>query len=196
MVLVLNKYLPDELICKVLYYWLRTSDAPMTLRHCSAKYFDTQHYLNGKLARCAIRKLNKIYPDLEETIRNYKVYVEEYDDTTTIAYELPIKKRTSDCYFSVHKTLSCQHDNYYLVDYKLIEMTLILSDTKDYWLFDHVRHIDMKCKMCDKVNKLSLSTDDHLEFKFREQNNKGFLPSEVLRRHFDDMTVREVYNEM
>lgn len=168
----------------------------MTLRHCTAKYFDIQHYLNSKLAKCAIRKVNKIFPYIEETIRKHEIHVEDEIDRMTLTCILPVKKRIVDCYFPVHKRLSCQHDNCILVDYKNIEMVLNLSDTEDTWLFDHVRHIDMKCKVCDTWLKLAVSTDDHLEFEFREQNVEDFLPSEVLRRHFDDMTVREVYNEM
>lgn len=93
--------LPDELICRVLYHWLYTSDAPMTLRHCAAKYFDRQHQLDGYLSRCAIRKISpyhRFYTKSLEINRPTYGFDEDMGDiegveTTTLM--LPIRKRRS-----------------------------------------------------------------------------------------------------
>lgn len=196
--------LPDELVCRVLYHWLQTSDAPITLRHCTAKYFDKQHHLNGHLTRHAIRKIVPTQQALKFHLFTNDIVV-EYSDESSYSYSYDIsitssqiKTRMVDLYFPTKEKLKCNHNDHYLEDTKSISFSKSVSSntSEASILMAPTRMLMLKCKHCKQSEDLRFFEYYVFanEFEGDYDYDKYHDLHMVFSRHFDDITVRELYN--
>ena len=190
--------LHDELVYRVLCHWLQTSDAPMTLRHCTAKYFDEQHGLGGILTKKAIRKVSPSHSMFNCEIFNPQIEPNWYPDHIgETLYEtwheeiiLPMCHRIVDLDFDISENdydldwkssrCQCPKQEYFIYDTKY--MRLIFSNLEDeVW---YTRYLLLKCKTCRHSSILCSS-----DYTYQTQETIRKL----LETDFFSLSVQDVY---
>lgn len=176
--------LPDELIVLIANFWLLTSNAPKTTRHCVAKYLDIQHDLSGALSKIAIRKISASHPAYR--LNPYYRKIELFDSIERyFSFKFVVRQRFSEIDFPLKYKLllQCNHDDYIIEDIKYMSSVINYRPDPIEVDIQFNRTLFIKCKHCDK------------RCYYAGVNDNGYKDSNSSRLFHDDfysLTVKEV----